>query len=223
MMGIKLKTAGDAVDYLRELAWKSIEMCKGGRAERLHFCADLIAKMGQDLEDATELADKAADLLVGDADFAVRMSALQAAREAAFVALEVNDRAVSAGIVYEAITDLIDELIDEQYGDGCDEAHKTEDDCGCAMCQRMGASAPQEADQGPSQGSRLPTQPEERDGPVEAPGEPLADFMMAMQDAVDAYADHLTSVEIVGAIEMVKDEALEVTRLGKAEVYFGRF
>lgn len=217
-MGIKLKTAAEAVEWLREQAWKSIQACKGGRAERLHFCADLIAKTGQDLEDATELADEAADLSGGDHAFTVRMFALQAAREAAHDALEGDDRAMSAGIVYRAITDLINELIDEQYVEGCDEAHKTEDDCGCAMCQRMGVSAPSERDTGPSQGSRLPTQPEERDGPVAASGEPLADFMMAMQDVVDAYADHLTSVEIVGAIEVVKDEALEVTRLGKAEV-----
>ena len=117
-MGIKLKTAADAVQYLRDQAWQAVESRKGNRAERLHFCADLITKMGQDLEDATELADEAADLLAGDAAFTVRMFALQAAREAAHDALEVKDYAVSAGIVYDAITDLIDKLIDEQYGEG---------------------------------------------------------------------------------------------------------
>ena len=211
-MGTKLKTTADAVQYLRDQAWLAVESRKGNRAERMHFCADLIAKMGQDLDDARELADEAAHMMCGSD---TRISVLREAHERLDARLGLG-----RGPVADAAHDVIDTMYEEAvFAATGDIPHL----CDCPSCPGIYASAPQEAAGGPSDGSRLPTQPGGKMGPVAASGEHLADFMLAMQDVVDAYAEHLSSVEIVGAMEMVKDETLEVTRLGIAERLDGLF
>ena len=209
-MGTKLNTAAGAVQYLRDQAWLAVESRKGNRAERLHFCADLIAEMGQDLEDAIELADEAAHMMCGSD---TRISVLREAHERLDARLGLG-----RGPIADAAHDVIDTMYEEAvFAATGDIPHLCDD----PSCPGIYASAPQEAAQGPSCGARLPTQPEDEDGAVAATEEPVADFMMAMQDVVDAYAKQLSSVEMVGAMELVKDEVLMITRLGTAEYNYG--
>lgn len=206
-MGTKLKTTADAVQYLRDQAWLAVESRKGNRAERLHFCADLLAKMAQEPVDAGDRTE-----------VVIRFDILQTPHR------KMSDqlgryKTIETRRAFEAVEEMLGEAEADLLSD--EEAYR--EWCGCDQCQMMTASAPQEAIQGPSLGAELPTQPVGEDGAVAASGEHLADFMLAMQDVVDAYAEHLSSVEIVGAMELVKDETLEVTRLGNAEAYLGRF
>jgi hypothetical protein len=200
----------DAIEWLRKSAERAMLQGRDKRAEKLDHCADVIAQMGQDLDDATELADIMLDMPTPDQ---LRMYALQDAQRRLTLALGPPDRINLAEVAYDVIDAMVAaaEIVVE---------YKGSEGCECGVCLHLATRGPQEADHGPSEGTELPTQPEGRDGPVAAPEEYLADFMMAMQDVVDAYAEHLSSVEIVGAIEMVKDETLEVTRLGNAEAYF---
>ena len=212
-MGTKLKTTADAVRYLRDQAWLAVESRKGNRAERMHFCADLIAEMQQEIGD---LEDLTAELMDEPTAVSSRISTLLDVRRKLEAVLGPDDRINLSEVAYDAIDVMIEDAL---YDGALDEL----EGCDCPSCGGTRASAPQEAGGGPSDGSRLPTQPGGEMGPVAASGEHLADFMMAMQDVVDAYAEHLSSVEIVGAMEMVKDEALEVTRLGNAERLDGLF
>jgi hypothetical protein len=209
-MGTKLTTTGDAVDYLREQAWRAIECGRGNRAEKLGFCADVIAKMQQEICD---LEDLTAEMMEEPSAVSASISTLLDVRRKLEDVLGPEDRINLAELAYDAIDMMLEDALFDGSGWG-------PEGCDCPSCGGASATAPQEADKGPSRGSRLPMLPESETGPVAASGEPLADFMMAMQDVVDAYAEHLSSVEIVGAIEMVKDEALGATRLGKSEVYF---
>ena len=209
-MGIKLNTAADAVQYLRDQAWLAVESRKGNRAERLHFCADLIAEQQQEICD---LEDLTAEMMEEPSAVSARISTLLDVRLKLEAVLGPEDRINLAERAYDAIDVMIEDALFDGSGgepEGCD----------CPSCGGPRASAPQEAAQGPSRGARLPTQPEGKDGAVAASEEHVADFMAALQDVVEEYAEHLSSVEIVGAIELVKDEALEVTRLGFAEAYF---
>ena len=209
-MGTKLKTTADAVQYLRDQAWLAVESRKGNRAERLHFCADLIAEMQQEIGD---LEDLTAEMMEEPTAVSSRISTLLDVRLKLEAVLGQEDRMSMAELAYDAIDVMIeDAMLDGSEGEP--------EPCDCPECWGMRASALQERGTGPSEGAQLPTQPGGEIGPVAASGEHLADFMMAMQDVVDAYAEHLSSVEIVGAMEMVKDEALEVTRLGNTEAYF---
>lgn len=209
-MGTKLKTTADAVQYLRDQAWLAVESRKGNRAERMHFCADLIEQMQEEICD---LEDVSAEMMDEPTAASARISTLLDVRRKLEAVLGPDDRINLAEVAYDAI----DVMIEDALFDGSPDELEG---CDCPSCGGMRARAPQEAAQGPSLGAELPTQPGGEMGPVAASGEHLADFMMAMQDVVDAYAEHLSSVEIVGAMEMVKDEALEVTRLGNAEAYF---
>ena len=211
-MGIKLENAAHAVDWLREQAWKSVEVGKGNRAERLHFCADLLAEMQQEIGD---LEDLTAELMEEPTAVSARISTLLEAHERLDARLGPG-----RGPIADAAHDVIDSMYEEAvFAATGDIPHL----CDCPSCPGIYASALQEADRGPSLGSRLPVLPESEMGPVAASGDQLADFMIAMQYVVDRYAEHLSSVEIVGAMEMVKDEALEVTRLGIAERLDGLF
>ena len=212
-MGIKLENAAHAVGWLRDQAWKSIEVGKGNRAERMHFCADLIAEMQQEIGD---LEDLTAEMMEEPTAASARISTLLDVRRKLEAVLGQEDRMSLAELAYDAIDVMIeDALLDGSEGEP--------EPCDCPECWGMRASAQQEAAGWPSEGSRLPTQPGDEDGAVAASGEHLADFMLAMQDVVDAYAEHLSSVEILGAMEMVKDETLEVTRLGNVERLDGLF
>ena len=212
-MGIKLNTAADAVQYLRDQAWLAVESRKGNRAERLHFCADLIAEQQQEICD---LEDLTAEMMEEPTAVSARISTLLDVRLKLEAVLGPEDRINLAERAYDAIDVMIEDALFDGSGgepEGCD----------CPSCGGPRASASQEAAQGPSRGARLRTQPECEDGAVSASEEHVADFMAALQDVVEEYAEHLSSVEIVGAMELVKDEALEVTRLGFAERLDGLF
>lgn len=203
----------EAVEWLRERAERASVAGKNQRAENYEVCADLIAEMQQEICD---LEDLTAEMMEEPTAVSARISTLLDVRLKLEAVLGPEDRINLAERAYDAIDVMIEDALFDGSGgepEGCD----------CPSCGGPRASAPQEAAQGPSRGSLLPTQPEGEDGAVAASEDAVADFMIAMQYVVDRYGDRLSSVEIVGAMELVKDEALEVTRLGNAERLDGLF